>query len=281
MNNPLKRIKTKYNSHIEELISRIEYKSDEVIPVNFYSGIANWGDALNRVMIAEISGRRVIKSNGYGNHILGVGSVLHLANRNSIIIGSGFISEKKAKKISRAKKVISLRGQLSYQESGLKVDEIYGDLAVLTSLLYPKVKTYEFALGIVPHYVDYEEINLRFREDRTINVIDIRAGHNEFLNELNSCKMILSSSLHGLIAADSYNIPNVWIEPQGEIIGGKFKYIDYYTSTKSDSKRIQSYPLSNGIKALERCAKVHEFRFDKLEYLKEVKNAICAYYHND
>ena len=42
--------------------------------------------------------------------------------------------------------------------------------------------------------------------------------------------MILSSSLHGLIISESYEIPNIWIKVSQNINGGYFKYNDYYES---------------------------------------------------
>lgn len=47
-----------------------------------------------------------------------------------------------------------------------------------------------------------------------------------------SCKCILSSSLHGLIVADSFNIPNRWISLSESSLLEKqnFKYLDYYSS---------------------------------------------------
>ena len=46
------------------------------------------------------------------------------------------------------------------------------------------------------------------------------------------CKFILSSALHGLICADSLNIPNKHIILGNDVIGGEYKFKDYYSVFK-------------------------------------------------
>ena len=41
---------------------------------------------------------------------------------------------------------------------------------------------------------------------------------------------MISSSLHGLIASDSLGIPNMRFVASDKIIGGDYKYNDYYSS---------------------------------------------------
>ena len=68
-----------------------------------------------------------------------------------------------------------------------------------------------------------------------------------------SCDIILSSSLHGIIIADAYNIPNIWLDefPLNE---GHFKFKDYFLSQNrkyeyikniNDYKDIEPYKKGN------------------------------------
>jgi hypothetical protein len=44
------------------------------------------------------------------------------------------------------------------------------------------------------------------------------------------CDFVLSSSLHGLVVADSFGIPNAWLRVSDRQRGEGFKYRDYYAA---------------------------------------------------
>jgi pyruvyltransferase len=50
------------------------------------------------------------------------------------------------------------------------------------------------------------------------------------LTEIAQCRCILSSSLHGLIAADSFHIPNLHIVFSDRPLGDGYKFDDYYSA---------------------------------------------------
>ena len=66
----------------------------------------------------------------------------------------------------------------------------------------------------------------------TPNIILISAKNEDFLelmSQISSCRKIASTSLHGLIAADSYRIPNVWLWDKNLHKGGQWKFFDYFS----------------------------------------------------
>lgn len=50
------------------------------------------------------------------------------------------------------------------------------------------------------------------------------------MDELVQCEFVLSSSLHGIIFADSYGIPNAHMNVTKQVSGGSFKFHDYFES---------------------------------------------------
>lgn len=49
----------------------------------------------------------------------------------------------------------------------------------------------------------------------------------DVIKQILSCEYVVSTSLHGLILADAYGVPNQWITLQNR---SDFKYKDYYSS---------------------------------------------------
>ena len=209
-------------------------------------GIHNFGDDLNIHLVEHLSGKRVVpiqysgkKSITRDNYIC-IGSYLHNSNSNSIIWGTGAIENSLPKGFD-FKQICAVRGPLTRNlliSNGFDCPQIFGDPALLLPTIYtPKVeKRYKF--GIIPHIVDKSSPQLEeASKGKNITIIDIQhdSHWHSFIDKICECEIILSSSLHGLIIADAYNIPNVWCEFSGELIGKHFKFNDYFLSVQRDT----------------------------------------------
>ncbi|HQA91106.1 MAG TPA: hypothetical protein PK316_15725, partial [Sedimentisphaerales bacterium] len=53
-----------------------------------------------------------------------------------------------------------------------------------------------------------------------------------------ACECVLSSSLHGLIVADAFGVPNAWLKLSDKVRGNDFKFRDYYSVYDLDEKVI-------------------------------------------
>ena len=199
----------------------------------------NWGDALNPILIQNMTGKKPILStevfNIKKNNVYSIiGSILDMpAEKNLVIWGSGFRSDNSQFKV-KPKKICAVRGPKTRElilKQGIDCPEVYGDPAILYPYLYkPKVKK-KYKLGVIPHYVDQNSPLLNiFKDDPTILIIDILSGIKKVVDEICSCERIASSSLHGIIAADAYGVPSIWIEFSNKVDGNGFKFYDYFES---------------------------------------------------
>lgn len=167
-------------------------------------------------------------------HYFVIGSLLDRANSQTVVWGSGFISAE-SKCASTPKKVCAVRGpktRARLLDLGIDCPEVYGDPALLMPKIFnPKIKK-SYKLGIVPHYVDKDDpILTSLAQSEDVIIIDIQDPNPyNFLVKLMSCEAILSSSLHGVILSDAYNIPAQWVRLSDKLTGGSFKFQDYYQS---------------------------------------------------
>ena len=198
----------------------------------------NWGDALSPVLAGLLSDKRVVHLEGlHFDRYLAIGSILGSANERAEVWGSGFIRENETV-IAPPRAVHAVRGPLSRMlllEQGVECPEIYGDPALLLPRFYSPKVAKRYAVGVIPHYADKGHPWLKTLErDPQVLTIDIEAGIFEFVREVLSCDVVLSSSLHGLICADAYGVANTWIEFSDAVVGGGFKFRDYRLSIGAD-----------------------------------------------
>lgn len=204
-------------------------------------GVAdNWGDKLNPLLVRWLSRRKVVHrsqaSDPRGPCHLVIGSALVRA-RNRIVWGSGFSSSDR-EILGRPKRICAVRGPLSRAkllEQGIECPEIYGDPALLMPLFYlPQIEpTHD--LGLIQHF---REIGVEpvpsAPEGLSVKIIDITGGIKEVVDAIVSCRVIVSSSLHGIVASHAYGIPAAWMKPSDLPKGDGFKFRDYWASMGRD-----------------------------------------------
>ena len=201
----------------------------------WYRDVVNFGDMITPLLLRHF-GYTPIYDRPFRAQLVGVGSVLeHLQDDFcGTILGSGFIDEKSKRDFPNAK-VLGVRGCLTKDRIGGRHKNVaLGDPGLLASSVMPARASKEFALGIVLHHSNSDSIlfsNLVNRLRPGISMIDVRQAPLVVFRQIDQCEHILSSSLHGLIVADSLNIPNGWLS-SGSLIGGRFKFDDYYSSLR-------------------------------------------------
>ncbi len=146
-----------------------------------------------------------------------------------MIWGTGFLAKKfRGVSYPRAR-ILAVRGKKTRDLLQLTDDLPVGDPGLLVNLLVrPKPKRFKF--GIIPHYVDNRNpAVLKHQSNPHVKIIDVSSGYQRILEEIVQCEIIGSSCLHGLIAADALQIPNVWLRLSHSVSGAEFKFRDYYS----------------------------------------------------
>jgi pyruvyltransferase len=130
--------------------------------------------------------------------------------------------------------VHAVRGPLTKQvleSRGIVCPPIFGDPALLLPRFYtPNIlKELGDKIGIIPHYtqITYYRDNLIGRNQ--FHIIDPTMHWKTVIDNICSCKYIVSSSLHGLICSDAYGKPNIWLN-NIKLDEGDFKFRDYFLS---------------------------------------------------
>lgn len=179
-------------------------------------------------------------------NIISTGSIIHHVRQDKkvVILGSGLLLDG-VRKMPNAK-VYSLRGQLTKERLGITQDIPLGDPALLLPRVFPMEKKNDAnrPVGIVPHYVHFDDPALdKYRVDPRYRLINTRAEPRSVAQEMCACSYIISSSLHGLIVADAYGIPNIRLIMGIELCGGDYKFNDYYSAVGRTGKATRTITL--------------------------------------
>ena len=216
------------------------------IPLFYWSSIKfenkpkeNYGDLLSKYLVEKISGKKVKwvhprKQAWYKlnkTNYLGIGSILAHASKKSIVWGSGIIDQNHSVHSGDFRAVRGPKTRERLLNLGFDCPEIYGDPALLLPKYFNPETEKKYKLGIVPHYVDFEDVTKQFSKEKEIIVIDMLTDDIELTtSEILSCEKVVSSSLHGLIVAHAYGIPAAWVKFSDRIFGDGIKYQDYFFS---------------------------------------------------
>lgn len=271
---------------------------DPPIALKTYKGVPNAGDAASEIIVQKYSRQKlqVVDNKVLDTpNLVGLGSILDWSDQNSIVWGSGFISENATLREKPAK-IFAVRGPLSRKrllEMGCECPQLYGDPGVLISNIFPSIEKQTGNVGIIPHYVDRHHPFVEEAERYGAQVIDPALPLPVYLSKLRSCECIISSSLHGIIFAHSYGIPASWVMLTDKVIGQGFKFIDYFMSIGFNETDIPKLSAEDHMSSMIRAAilprieinradirlaldKALQFIFDRTAEIRSMDNALRA-----
>lgn len=159
---------------------------------------------------------------------ISIGSIAKFAKKGTLVIGSGTM--RASDPLDPLATWWFVRGPHTREivlRGGGSCPEIYGDPALLLPKLQPPSPK-KYKIGFTPHYVDYQEVKERYPAEKVINLLN--SNPLEVAKEISQCETVISSSLHGIIAAHSYGIPCAWVRYSDKLSGDGIKFKDHYAS---------------------------------------------------
>jgi pyruvyltransferase len=215
-------------------------KSKDYIVLSWFDDIPNWGDQLSPIIVNQLSNKNIVNYNNllYNDKpvYFAIGSILNsMAIKKSTIWGSGFISTR-GKVNKKPGCIFAVRGPKTRDlltRNGISCPDIYGDPAIIYKNYYRPIIKKKYDFGIILHYNDrkyFSNMNIKNKDMYSINFIDVRSSIKSIIDQVSSCNKIISSSLHGIIAADMYDVPSYWFKFKNNLRNDDFKFYDYYAS---------------------------------------------------
>jgi len=220
----------------------LSFRRRRPVKAYWWRRVEDFGDMLAPLLLerfADIEHRHVEWAPVGEASVITIGSVLeHVPlGWRGYIAGAGLLratSKLKFNPAAEGIKVLALRGPMT-AKSFLKLhrDIPLGDPGNLANeLVGPQPKLWD--LGIVPHWQDpflAAKFKVLVPKNYSIRVIDALAAPLTAVREIASCRRIVTSSLHGMIVADSCGLPRRFeiCGPMGPD-GSMFKFEDYSAS---------------------------------------------------
>ena len=223
-----------------------------LVPTQWWDAKPNFGDVLGPLIVQSLTGRPAINVRSFPSEDPGlftVGSIAaHLERPGARIWGSGLIGGLSPTKVAHLaerapREVHAVRGRLTREalgrDLGWSVPEVYGDPALLLPRWYtprPSSHTRD-RIALVPHYMHLDLLPPQLPDD--VVVVDVRQGPEEVVDQIASARACISSSLHGLVVAQAYEVPWTWLRiGEKKLHGDTFKFEDFFTTLDREAVQL-------------------------------------------
>jgi pyruvyltransferase len=190
--------------------------------------VKNFGDVLTPVILGHLGFRPRCVDRGERDKVLAIGSVMNALRPGDTVWGTGVQHDRRYTATTAT--FLAVRGPITRScIDGATVPQVYGDPALLLPEVYdPRVEV-RHRIGVMPHFVDAKPAQRRYPDALYINV---KGGWRAVVRQMKSCERIITTSLHGVIAADAYGIPVTWHASYTDaIVSTNLKFQDHFLAT--------------------------------------------------
>lgn len=195
----------------------------------------NFGDTISLPILSHFVGRPVeLAERSEHGKVLAVGSILNAMRSGDVVWGAGVQEDRRYQ--AQGATFLAVRGPLTRScIDGVDVPPVYGDPGLLLPLVYDPVVELVHDVGVVPHFVDAEESRRRNPDALHIST---QQDWRAVVRQVKSCRRIVATSLHGIVAAEAYGIPVMWNGSySGKIRSPNLKFQDYFLGTGRQPQR--------------------------------------------
>ena len=198
----------------------------------------NFGDALSPKITEFVLSKHVEWASPEECQLFGLGSNLEKVIQQTFndsrgpvsVWGTGLMAPRSLTSVNSKLKILSLRGHFSSICLNCS-DVVVGDPGLLVREIYPELlqQKKEFEVGLILHHSqDLKNKSIDKLKNNGIHFFS--AGTNDYesvIEFIAKSKTILSTSLHGLVIADSLGVKNEWMNSHGIHRADRFKFYDY------------------------------------------------------
>lgn len=211
------------------------------VNLEYYKDALNLGDYLSRIVCDYMLSLRSLSFDSKSQkhkieHLMAIGSILGgRGDFDATVWGSGVKNFMSIRGLCRKRfyqklDVRAVRGPITRDaliQCGFQCPQVYGDPAILMPMICtPKIKE-KCGTILITHYLTAHD---KYARLDNITLLDIKtADYESFIDAIASAERVISSSLHGIILAETYGTPAVFLRKgiESEIL----KFYDWYYST--------------------------------------------------
>lgn len=214
------------------------------IKLFYWDGVPNFGDLISPWLVELISGRQTVNVRRLPGAVglAAIGSLLTMIDRPLHIWGVGSISPLGRTQHNRIRhfppiKIHAVRGKLTREACssiGWNTPSIVGDPALTLPLLYTPDSIHTQSICVCLHF-SHTMLFDTTEHNSSISFVNVRHPPRHVVDQIAAAKVCISSSLHGLVVAQAYDIPYVWLHVDREPLSGtNFKFHDFFSTLSGD-----------------------------------------------
>lgn len=221
---------------------------DDSALVFWWDGKANFGDAAGPWLVEQMTGKSAINvrtTQAQGRALSSIGSLFQMMSHQQVDFwGSGMLYEPNEMQTRRLQNLESVnvhavRGKISREvlmkKFGWDIPEVYGDPALLfPRYLMPEQPREDNRIAFIPHrqHMKY----FKSRDLGNVTLLSVAEDLKDVVTSIATAGVCVSTSLHGIIFAQAYGTPWVWLNVQDdELKGGEFKFDDFFTTLDKEA----------------------------------------------